>query len=145
MDLGFRGKDPPWSTQKASQKVWGVENHDNWSFLALLRPPDPPILISELDHCVHKSIPTCHFRQKKWELRKNFDLTTLLVHFSAQWFLTNFLLSLKIVQNFAGPYLRPKLSFFGNLKTQKHLFLMNYMFTMLVCVILGFSWCFWGL
>ena len=85
------------------------------------------------------------FQPKKCGFRKNFDLTTLLVHFSAQWFLINFLLSLKIVQNFAGPYLRPKLSFFGNLKTQKHLFLMNYMFTMLVCVILGFSWCFWGL
>ena len=35
------------------------------------------------------------FQPKKWGFRKNFDLTTLLVHFSAQWFLTNFFAKFK--------------------------------------------------
>ena len=51
-----------------------------------MRPPEGPILSSELDHQVHRSVPTWYkpFQSKKWVLTKKFDLTTLLVHVSAE-------------------------------------------------------------
>ena len=82
MDISSRGKDPLRSTQKTSQKVYRVQNHGYLPFLALLRPPEAPILSSKWilmfkSRFLHTT--SSHFNQNSgWS--KYFDLTTLLVH-----------------------------------------------------------------
>ena len=55
MDIGFRGNCRTWSTQRSIPEGEGGPKPCK---LANLRPPEAPILGSEVYHHVHRSIPT---------------------------------------------------------------------------------------